>query len=217
MCNSSNWGQKSKTRVSYWWSCISLFAHVLGVKCVRCPIIHFSTWKLKQNKCTHKCSKRGNTPRKWWFKSNQFKRIHVLTSFCLASDPRQEKRQSHMPVDLKKAEFAPAGVQARSPSCTFHPEVTGAGGKFQSKTILAKTQTLTLTICIDPFFFFFSSPIYTEFNIWSVFFIQFVTTSLYNVSKLKIYPVFKTKARICSHENVKNFLWKQVCNRRNKL
>ena len=57
----------------------------------------------------------------------------MLTSFCLASDPRQEKRQSRMPVDLKKAEFVPAGVQARSPSCTFNPEVTGAGGKFQSK------------------------------------------------------------------------------------
>ena len=52
--------------------------------------IHSSTWKLKQNKCTRKCSKRGNTPRKWWFKSNQFKRIHVLTSFCLASDPRRK-------------------------------------------------------------------------------------------------------------------------------
>ena len=38
-----------------------------------------------------------------------------------------------MPVDMKKAEFAPAGVQAESPSRTFHPEVTGAGGKFQSK------------------------------------------------------------------------------------
>ena len=38
-----------------------------------------------------------------------------------------------MPVDLKKAEFAPAGVQAGSPSRTFHPEETGAGGKFQSK------------------------------------------------------------------------------------
>ena len=38
-----------------------------------------------------------------------------------------------MPVDLKKAEFAPAGVQAGSPSRTSHPEVTGAGDKFQSK------------------------------------------------------------------------------------
>ena len=50
-----------------------------------------------------------------------------------------------MPVDSKKAEFAPAGVQAGSPSRTFHPEVAGAGGKFQSKTIPAETQTLTLT------------------------------------------------------------------------
>ena len=93
---SSNWGQKSKTRVSYWWSCISLFAHVFSVKCVRSPTIHPSTWKLKQNKCTRKCSKRGNTPRKWWFKSNQFiKRIHVLTSFCLASDPQRKTLVSH--------------------------------------------------------------------------------------------------------------------------
>ena len=30
--NSSNWGQKSKTRVSYWWRCISLFAHEFSVK-----------------------------------------------------------------------------------------------------------------------------------------------------------------------------------------
>ena len=40
-----------------------------------------------------------------------------------------------MSVDLKKAEFAPAGVQAGSPSRTFHPEVTGAGGKFQFKKL----------------------------------------------------------------------------------
>ena len=38
-----------------------------------------------------------------------------------------------MPVNLKKTEFAPAGVQARSSSCTFRPEATGAGGKVQSK------------------------------------------------------------------------------------
>ena len=45
----------------------------------------------------------------------------------------KEKRQSRMPVDLKTTEFTPAGVQARSPSRAFHPEVTGAGGKIQSK------------------------------------------------------------------------------------
>ena len=38
-----------------------------------------------------------------------------------------------MPVDLKKNKFAPAGVQAGSSSRTFHSEVTGAGGKVQSK------------------------------------------------------------------------------------
>ena len=45
----------------------------------------------------------------------------------------KEKRQSRMPVDLKKTEFAPTGVQAGSSSRTFHPEATGAGGKVQSK------------------------------------------------------------------------------------
>ena len=89
---SSNWGQKSKTWVSYWWSCISLVAHVFSVKDKRThsPTIHSPTWKLKQNKRTRKCSKKGNTPRKWWFKSNQFQRIHLLTSFCLASDPQRK-------------------------------------------------------------------------------------------------------------------------------
>ena len=38
-----------------------------------------------------------------------------------------------MPVNLKKTEFAPAGVQSGSSSCTFHPEVTSEGGKVQSK------------------------------------------------------------------------------------
>ena len=40
-----------------------------------------------------------------------------------------------MPVNLKKTEFAPAGVQVRSSSHTFHPEVTGVGGKVQSKKL----------------------------------------------------------------------------------
>ena len=47
----------------------------------------------------------------------------------------KEKRQSRMPVDLKKTGFAPAVVQAGSFSHTFHPEVTGAGGKIQSKIL----------------------------------------------------------------------------------
>ena len=51
-----------------------------------------------------------------------------------------------MPVNLKKAEFKPAGVQAGSYSRTFHPEATGAGGKVQSKkTIPVETQTPTFT------------------------------------------------------------------------
>ena len=32
-------------------------------------------------------------------------------------------------TNLKKTEFAPAGVQAGSSSRTFHPEATSAGGK----------------------------------------------------------------------------------------
>ena len=95
---SSNWGKKSKTRVSYWWSCISLFTHVFNVKNkhTHSPTIQSPTWKHKQNKCTRKCSKKGNTPRKWRFKSNQqIKRIHVLTSFCLASDPQRKTSVSH--------------------------------------------------------------------------------------------------------------------------
>ena len=44
----SNWGQKSKTRVSYWWRCISLFAHAFSVKkqAIHSPTIHSSTYRL---------------------------------------------------------------------------------------------------------------------------------------------------------------------------
>ena len=72
MFYSSNWGQKSKTRVSYWWSCISLIAHVLGVKCVRSPIIHSSTYRhslIYNPQCEN--------------------------SFCLASDPQRKTSVSH--------------------------------------------------------------------------------------------------------------------------
>ena len=116
--NSSNWGQKSKTWVSYWWSCISLFAHVFSVKCIRSPTIHSPTWKLKQNKCIRKCSKKGNTPRNWWSKSNQLiKRIHVLTSFCLASDPQRKTSVSHASLLEKRP-------NSRQP--VFRPEVPPA-------------------------------------------------------------------------------------------
>ena len=94
--------------------------------------IHSPTWKLKQNKCTHKCSKKGNTPRKWWFKSNQSRESTCLPLFALLVT-HKEKLQSRMPVNLKKTEFAPAGIQAESSSRTFHQEATGAGGKVQSK------------------------------------------------------------------------------------
>ena len=40
-----------------------------------------------------------------------------------------------MPVNLKKTEFVPAGVQAESSLRTFYPEATGAGGKVQSKKL----------------------------------------------------------------------------------
>ena len=134
---SSNWDQKSKTRISYWWSCISSFAHVFRVKnkrthspTIHSPIIHSPTWKLKQNKCTRKCSKKENTPRNWWFKSNQFiKRIHVLTSFCLASDPQRKivslayrsiwkRPNSRQPVFRPEVPPAPiaSGWQAREES-----------------------------------------------------------------------------------------------------
>ena len=79
--------------------------------------------------------KKVNTPRKGWFKSNQFKRIHVLTSFCFASDPQRKTSVSDAGQFEKKNEFAPAGVQAGSSSRTFHPEATGAGGKVQSKKL----------------------------------------------------------------------------------
>ena len=94
--NSSNWGQKSKTWVSYGWRCISLLVHVFSLKTItHSPTIHSPTWKLKQNKYTRKYFKKGNTPWKW-FKSNQIiKRIHVLTSFCLASDPQRKTTVSH--------------------------------------------------------------------------------------------------------------------------
>ena len=59
---------------------------------------------------------------------------NVKTLFALRVT-HKEKRQSRMPVDLKKTEFAPAGVQAGSSSRTFHPEATGAGGKVQSKKL----------------------------------------------------------------------------------
>ena len=57
--------------------------------------------------------------------------LQCENSFCLASDPQRKMSVSH----LKKNEFTPAGVQARSPSHTFHPEATGAGGKVQSKKL----------------------------------------------------------------------------------
>ena len=70
---------------------VQLKKHHTHPPTIHSSTIHSSTWKLKQKKGTRKCYKKGNTPRKWWFKSNQLiKRIHVLTSFCLASDPQRK-------------------------------------------------------------------------------------------------------------------------------
>ena len=152
---SSNWGPESKTQVSYWWSWISLFAHVFSVKTstvsptIHSPtIIHSPTWKLNQNKCTRKCSKKGNTPRKWWFKSSQLiKRIYVLTSFCLACDPQRKNVSLACRSIWKRRNSRQPGVQAGSSSRTFNPEATGAGSKVQSKKLYRlKTQTLTFTL-----------------------------------------------------------------------
>ena len=101
MFYSSKWGQKLKIWVSYWWSCISLFVHVFSVKCIRSPTIHSSTYKHSPTynlQCENwnkinaliNVSKEETHHESDDFKSNQFKRIHVLTSFCLASDPQRK-------------------------------------------------------------------------------------------------------------------------------
>ena len=53
---------------------------------------------------------------------------NVKTLFVLLVT-HEEKRPSRMPVNLKKTEFAPAGVQ----SSTGRFRMEGAGGKIQSK------------------------------------------------------------------------------------
>ena len=50
-----------------------------------------------------------------------------------------------MPVNLKKTEFAQAGVQAGSSSRTFHPEATGTRGKVQSKKLYRLKRKLLLS------------------------------------------------------------------------
>ena len=59
---------------------------------------------------------------------------NLKTLFALL-ETHKEKHPSLMPVNLKKIEFMPAGVQVGSSSRTFHPEATGAGGKVQSKKL----------------------------------------------------------------------------------
>ena len=132
---SSNCVQKSKTRVSYWWSYISLFAHVFSVRTsTHSPTIHSPTWKLKQNKCARKCSKKETHHESDdlnWINSREFT---CLPLFALLVT-HKEKRPSRMPVNLKKTEFVPAGVQAGSSSRTFHLEAPSANGKIQSKKL----------------------------------------------------------------------------------
>ena len=102
-------------------------------------------WKLKQNKCTRKCSKRGNTQRKWWLKSNQFKRIHVLTSFCLASDPRRKTSVSHA-SQFEKDRIRASWCSGRK----FLPHFPPGSDRCRKQssiqnTIPVETQSLTLT------------------------------------------------------------------------
>ena len=103
--------------------------------CTVKTIIHSPTWKLKQNKCTHKCFKKKKTHHE----SDDLNRINSRKFTCLPLfallRTQKEKRQSHVPVNLKNSDFAPAGVDATSSSRTFHPEATGEGGKFQSKKL----------------------------------------------------------------------------------
>ena len=57
---------------------------------------------------------------KYTFSNYTFSNMKTLFALLVT---HKEKRQSRMPVNLKKTEFAPAGVQAKSSSCTFHPKV----------------------------------------------------------------------------------------------
>ena len=79
-----------------------------------------------------------NVPKKeTHHESDDWNQINSRESTCLPLFAllvtHKEKRQSRMPVTLKKSEFTPAGVQAESSSRTFHPEATDAGGKVQTK------------------------------------------------------------------------------------
>ena len=66
------------------------------------------------------------------FSNYTFSNLKTLFALLVTN---KEKRQSRMPVYLKKIEFAPAGVQTGSSSRTFHPEATVVGGKVQSKKL----------------------------------------------------------------------------------
>ena len=154
MFYSSDWGQKSKTRVSYWWSCISLFAHVFSVKTsTYSPTIHSSTYRhsptynlqlyilqlyILQRENWNKTKALVNVPKKeTHHESDDLNRINSREFTCLFAllVTHKEKHQSRMPVNLKKTEFSPAGVQAGSSSRTFHSEATGTGSKVQSKKL----------------------------------------------------------------------------------
>ena len=92
-------------------------------------------WKLKQKNALVNVPKRETRHESDDLnRINQSREFTCLTLFALLVT-HKEKRQSRIPVSLKKTEFAPAGVQARSSACTFHPEATGARGKVQSKKL----------------------------------------------------------------------------------
>ena len=140
---SSNWGQKSKTRVTYWWSWISLFAHVFSVKCTRSPTIQSST-------CRH--SPTYNLQRENWNKTNALvnvtknetrheiddlnpinsREFTCLPLFALLVTHKEKTSVSHA-SQFEKDRIRASRCSGRKFLCTFHPEATGVGGKVQSK------------------------------------------------------------------------------------
>ena len=145
VCNSSNRGQKSKTRVKNWWRCISLLAHVFSAKQAYIP----------QRENWNKTNVLINVPKKetrheselsvmiWieWIKS-----IHVLTSFCLVC-------QSRMP-NSRQSVFRPEVPLA--PSTRKRPVEEA---KFTQKTIPTEMQTPTFTLFFFCFFFCLSQSL----------------------------------------------------------
>ena len=117
---------------------------MFGVKCVHSTSIHSSTYRHSptynlQRKNWNKINALVYVPKEeTHHESDDLNRINLREFTCLplfALLVTHDKRNVSLACQSiwKKAEFAPAGVQARSPSRTFYLEVTSAGGKFQSK------------------------------------------------------------------------------------